>query len=130
MSQFPVHDPRFGPPPPTPRTSGVKTLLIVLGIFGGIFLLTCGACCGVGAWTIRTGLAKDARRVEARIQDHPVVLDKIGALQECKYSFTATTNRGFEDAEYDRVFEIKGTKGNGLVLTSELFGQYVSILLR
>ena len=68
--------------------------------------------------------------MEARIKEHPVVPDKIGALQECKYSFAATTNRGFEDAEYDRVFEIKGTKGSGLVLTSELFGQYVSILLR
>ena len=86
---------------------GSTVLLIVLGVV--VLLVAVGAV----AWL---GLDLIAEQVKADIEDNPVIVEHIGRIESIELDLLASGDTPGDDTF---VFELKGTKGNG-VLTVEV----------
>jgi hypothetical protein len=109
----PTPPPPFGhfphaPPPPKSR----KRLVWILVGVGGLATVL---CCGGFGLLAYFGFGIISTEVRNQVRDHPVVVEYIGEIESFEMSFTesAATN---DDETF--VYEIKGTKGTG-VLTAK-----------
>ena len=87
---------------------GSTVLLIVLGV---VVLLVVAV--GAVTWY---GLDLVAEQVKADIEDNPVIVEHIGRIESIELDFSASADAPGDDTF---VFELKGTKGSG-VLTAEV----------
>jgi hypothetical protein len=99
---------------PADRRSDGKIGTVLLVILGILVVVGVGFYF-VGKW----GLDLVAEQVKADIQDHPVILEHIGAIEEIEFDFGATTAIEADDVF---VFNLKGGKGNG-VLTAQVVSE-------
>ncbi|MHC4959907.1 MAG: hypothetical protein ACYTGN_16200 [Planctomycetota bacterium] len=82
-------------------TGWVVILGLVIAIVVGVVAL--------GSW----GLDVIAEQVKLDIQDHPLILEHIGSIETIELDFTASAAQDDENAF---VFNLKGSKGNGLLI--------------
>jgi hypothetical protein len=95
-------------------------LLVILGILVAL---------GVGGYFVmKWGFNFVAEDVKADIQDHPAILEHIGAIEEIEFDFGATTAlKGEANNVY--VFQLKGGKGKGtLTATVETDGDHERVV--
>ena len=94
-----------------------------------LYLITIGiiAFVGIGVYTVITGKQEDADEIAAEFRNHPVVIEQLGGISECSYNFMG--NIGDRDG-VDDVYNVKGPKGAGHLMVSEIFYLVVSIKLR
>ena len=81
----------------------------------------------LGAFVIVTGLQEDADKVADMVRDHPIVIEQLGGIDECKYNTFASLNEGGKRTD---VFNVRGPKGSGQFVTFEFFYEFRSIILR
>ena len=93
----------------------------VLGVGGVAAFVT------VATIAIRYFGDEDAQKVAEKVRNHPLVLEKLGGIDECKMNFGASLNEGGKRTD---VFDVRGPKGSGQFVTYELFYDYRSIKLR
>ncbi len=111
-------------------SDNTNTILVwVLAGIGAALLLCCGIGLGVFVWVGRSvdtmvedvgtvieagideGLEEFDRQVQADIEDHPVIVEHIGAITELKHDFDLSTDEPGDVW----VFHISGDKGSGLL---------------
>ncbi|MCC9604429.1 hypothetical protein LOC68_28090 [Blastopirellula sp. JC732] len=94
---------------------------IVLWILVGLF--SAGAI-GVLAYTVVT-MASDHMEEEARkaFADNPVILEHIGEWEECTTNLQKTGNYERTRHVHVVVFDLKGTKGSGVLVVTEMDNQ-------
>lgn len=93
------------------RSSGSRTLFIVLGIIGGLMVLGCLGIVGIvglGYW----GLSVVTDQAMAALNDNPVVQQRVGRITELDVDWTGT---GLEEGENVFVFEFTSAKATGVV---------------
>jgi hypothetical protein len=98
--------------------------LSVLGVLG---VVAVAAFITVAVIAIRYFGDEDAQKVAAQVRHHPLVLEKLGGIDECKMNFAASLNEGGKRTD---VFDVRGPKGSGQFVTHERFYHWVSIKLR
>lgn len=91
-----------------------------------LVLLGVGSCVTTGVVAVRKGGESDAREVAELVRRHPVVIEKLGGIDECRMNFVASLNADTDT----NVFEVRGPKGRGRLVASEGFLEYESIKLR
>lgn len=107
---------------PPKRSS--NTWLWVLGIGGGVMLLLCCGC-GVGmyyAWQGVTGVM--GGWVKEQVADDPVIKEHIGEVESVTLNLIAVGEEAERNppvkGEEKLVFDIKGSKGSGKLLGSQI----------
>ncbi len=83
-------------------------------------MMGCGGCAVLtvlaiffGGWAmVRLGLDVFANDVEFELRDNPVIIEHIGRIEELEVDLTASLSTPEDD---DFVFEVRGTKGSGLI---------------
>ncbi len=112
----PYQSPKFGAPQPQ-RSSTTKILLWVLGIFGGLGLLSCGCCTGIFYF----GMSVLSNEVETEFGSHPLVVEKIGTVSSISFNFSATGALGEDNL---LLFDMVGDKGQAkIICDSDEFGE-------
>ncbi len=106
--------------PEQPHQSGSRLRLALIGI--GVL-----AFFGVGVWAILTGMQEDANKAADIVRDHPIVIEQLGGIDKCKYNTGASLNEGGKRTD---VFDVRGPKGSGQLVTFEFFYEFRSIILR
>ena len=96
-------------------------LWVGLGSFGVVSFIT------LAVLVIRMSGRDDAKKVVEQIHRHPLVLEKLGGIEECEMNFLASLNEGGKNTD---VFNVRGPKGSGQFVTHERFFSYDSIKLR
>ena len=76
----------------------IAVIVVIVAIGVGVFLLA------------RMGLDMFGEQVKAELRDHPVILEQIGDIKECKLDLKAT---GTLEKEDWFVFDLVGGKANG-----------------
>ena len=101
---------------PPPQKSGMSTLMIVLIVFGLIFLLCCGGCVGSCYFAGRAaGPVALMGAVLPRVQSNPEVVEKLGSPVE-PASLPTSPNADLSQGATSSVdFDISGPKGKGKV---------------
>jgi len=117
MSQAP-NNPFDNPPEhEQQRQSGSNTWLWVLGILGGLFLLTALICCGAiyfGSQRIGGFIAETA--VE-EFRDDPVIQEHIGEITSSNVNFGEAIKQASEEGDSgSMVFDVSGDKGSGKII--------------
>lgn len=111
---------------PRPRSKGPS--LRLLAIVGGIGLCAVIGFITVGVLVIRKSGEEDAVKVADMVRNHPVVIEQLGGIDECKMNFWDSLNEEGTDTD---VFDVRGPKGSGQFVTEEsLFVGFFSIRLR
>ena len=87
--------------------SSGKTSTVVLIVVGAVVVIVVGL-----GLLVMWGLDVVAEQVKADIQDNPVILEHIGRIESIDFEFMAT---GAAQGEDTLVFNLKGTKGEGVV---------------
>ncbi len=82
---------------------------------------------GLGAYVIVTGLQEDANKVAAMVRDHPILIEQLGGIDECRYNYGGSLGEGGKRTD---IFDVRGPKGTGQFETYELFFKIRSIILR
>jgi hypothetical protein len=104
------------PVPQQPKGSGIKILVIVLGLFvvlGGGFGLF---CCGGGLWIANLGLNVLEADLEAQLRDHPTVLEHLGEIESFEMDWVKS---GSIDDGDTFVYHVVGSKDEAeLTITS------------
>lgn len=112
MSQ-PLDSPQFGAPP---KKSGMSTVMIVLIVFGLIFLLCCGGCIGTCYFAGQAaGPVALMGAVLPRVQTSPEVIEKFGSPVEPAGLPTSPNANLSQGATSSVDFDISGPKGKGTV---------------
>ncbi|WP_425615080.1 hypothetical protein NA78x_004969 [Anatilimnocola sp. NA78] len=95
----------------------IKVSLVLLAII---------AFCGLGGFVIRSGKQDDADKLAAEMGNHPVVVEQLGGIEECSYSFIGSLNEGRKRHVYD----VRGPKDSGQIVTREFLFTVISTKLR
>ena len=105
------------PQPQRQSSGGGNTWLWVLGIIGGLMLVSAIACCGL-AWyggSQMSGLIADAAMEE--FADDPVVVEHIGEITDSEMDFgEAIKASQKEDNVAVMIFNVEGDKGSGKII--------------
>jgi hypothetical protein len=80
-----------------------------------------------GVFAIITFLHEDANKAAHMVRNHPIVIEQLGGIDECKYNFAASL---YEGGKRTDVFDVRGPKGTGQLVTFEFFYEFRSIVLR
>jgi hypothetical protein len=109
-----------------PRSKGPS--LRLLAIVGVIGLCAVIGFITLGVLVIRKSGEEDAVKVADMVRNHPVVIEQLGGIDECKMNFWDSLNEEGTDTD---VFDVRGPKGRGQFVTEEsLFVGFFSIRLR
>lgn len=82
---------------------------------------------GLGAYVIITEKHKDATKVADMVRNHPIVIERLGHIEECKWNSAASLNEG---GKRTQVFDVRGSRGSGQFVTFEFLHKFRSITLR
>lgn len=107
---------------PQPRRGG-SVWPWVLGIGGGVVLLLCCGCGLFGYFGFTGVMGVLEGMVRDQIKDDPVIVQHIGELQSVKTNLTATGEEKQRNPQPGRnvlVFDVKGTKGSGQVVGTQV----------
>ncbi len=106
---------------PPKRSTSVWTW--VLGIGGG-FLLAGLLCCGCIGFVFYFGVNQMHEQVKQQIQNDPVIQQHIGQVQSVSTNFQASVKEIQENppppGDNVLTFDVKGTKGEGLLVGTQL----------
>lgn len=105
----PPLDPHYGQPQPKRSTAWIWILLLLVIGGGGLLM-----CCGGGGALVYFGLGVMGEEVAEQLRDHPVIQEQLGGIDEIDVDFTASAARD-DDEEF--VFNVKGPKGSGTLIT-------------
>ncbi|MEX0712056.1 MAG: hypothetical protein WD278_06880 [Pirellulales bacterium] len=126
----------------TPRGTGSGRPLTVPGVWSGMspkvrFLVGVPAlgvvlglvtiCSGVGYLGVKTFGNLEGQRVAELVEDHPLVLEKLGGIERCEFNLAADL---IEAGRSEQLYDVRGPKGSGQLIAVERFYQYRSIKLR
>lgn len=114
MSQF--NDPTFGNPPPPPRSSGMKWVLIVLVVLGLLALVCCGGCAAFTYWGYTVGAKQAGLEVAAQVEDDPAVQEHLGDNLELMMNLSSSTQEQQQRGRQVLVFDATGSKGSGTII--------------
>lgn len=104
----------YGSPPPAPRSSGMKIVWILLGLFGVLGLVCCGGCVGFTFW----GMSAGAKEIAKQVEGTPAMQEHIGTVESASMNLTATAQYAQENPGSDNVavIDVKGSKGSGQLI--------------
>jgi hypothetical protein len=124
--------PNFQQPVPPKKSSGLKTVLIVLGIFGGLGLLCCGGFVAMGVWGVGQAKTALAGQVRSMVETNPDFMSEIGTVQSFETNLMASGQESQKGNAGAIVFDVVGSNGKGrLIVQQEPGGQEMqSIILR
>lgn len=123
-------------PPPQPSSSGLKVILIVLGLVFGILLLIVLACGALGFIASRavSSIGKEFENVVVttmanesvqRYQDHAAVQEHIGEIKVYQFE-----NPGFDLMNRPVLrLKVEGEKGEGKIVFQRRFGRPQKVVL-
>ena len=85
-----------------------------------VLIFGCGGCAVIvvlamvfGGWALmKLGLGVFADEVESELRSNPVIIEHVGRIEEFELDLSASVA---EAGDEDFVFEVRGTKGSGLV---------------
>ncbi|WP_254512185.1 hypothetical protein [Anatilimnocola floriformis] len=104
--------------PTTPKKS--NTLLYVLLGVGGVLLLSCAGCIGLGVYGFGQIGNVLTPKIQPQLQADPVVQEHIGNMTQCEWTITGLVQEVEKNkarhAGRDSAFKVKGDKGEGLVV--------------
>lgn len=103
---------------PAPKKSNAKFWLLGCGITGVLGVVV---CCGGGALMTQFGLSVLAGEFQKQLDGNPVIVEHIGEIESLDMSW-ADTVAGAQNAEggaEELAFQIKGTKGSGVVMIQQ-----------
>lgn len=100
---------------------------ILLMCFGLAGICCCGGFGGIATFVIRMGGDEDAAKVSELVRNHPMVMEKLGGIQECKKDFAASLSEGGKRTD---VFDVRGPKGKAQFITFQLFYEFRFVKLR
>ena len=127
MSQLPpqtpapgqFNNPTLNNPPPAKSKS---PLMLILGIIGGIMLLSLVCCGGLMYYGYTQGAAVVGNEVVSRhgdkLESSPEFQEHVGSIQEAKLNFMATTEAGQQGDPSKLVLDVVGDKGSAQLKTS------------
>ena len=81
----------------------------------------------LGAYVIITEKHKDANKVADMVRNHPIVIEHLGGIDGCTWNTAASLSEGGKRTE---VFDVRGPKGSGQLVTFEFLHKFRSITLR
>ena len=76
---------------------------------------------------MRWGAGLAGQEVADVVRDHPIVLDKLGGIDECTLNFVATAEEAGEDT---LVYDVKGPKGSGRLVVLDVEDVILAVTLR
>ncbi len=97
-----------------------NTLLIVLGVLGGLFLVAAIGCCGFIYWGMGQANALITDAVKTELMGSAAVEEHFGEIQEAKMSMIATGE--VQQSEGDKnllVMDVTGSKGDGQLILKQ-----------
>lgn len=105
--------------PPPPKKSNTW-LWILLGV-GGVLILGCCGCAGLmyfgGQQAMNAGMSVIATQLRPKLAEDPVVQQHIGEIQSLEGDFGASIQESnASGSQGELVFNIKGTKGEGVII--------------
>lgn len=115
----------YGATPPPPSGSNKSKIGLILGIVGGVLLLGCLICGGIGYFIFSFGMGEFEKEVRRRVETHPKMIEHIGTISTFKWQFMesqrATEQRGQPNVAVF-VFAVTGSKGTGSVKAVQMQG--------
>ena len=93
--------------------SGSKILLIILGVFGLLGLLTIGCCVGISMF----GIGALTTAVKDGYADHELVRQHIGEINNISTNFSDTG-----ETDGGMVFDVEGSKASGQIVVYQQQG--------
>ncbi|QDU31957.1 hypothetical protein ETAA8_71190 [Anatilimnocola aggregata] len=101
--------------PVAPKKSNVL-LYVLLGI-GGVALLVCCSCGGIGYFGFNQALGMVAQQIKPQLQTDPVIQEHIGTIDTLSMNMTKSVSEAEQNKKQGfLVFDIKGEKGSGIVM--------------
>jgi hypothetical protein len=104
--------------PTVPKKS--NTLLYILLGVGGILLVSCLGCGGLVYVFGTQGMKMVTAKIQPQVQADPVIREHIGEIKEFTWSITSFAKEYEKNSPRhegrDVCFEVKGDKGEGLVM--------------
>ncbi|MBW3597480.1 MAG: hypothetical protein KY475_09430 [Planctomycetes bacterium] len=109
-------------------SNATKVVLVILAVAGGLLFVCCGGAAALYLMVapsldklgegisqgieqgLSEGLDEFDRQVQADVEDHPLIVEHIGAIQEFRHDWDASMEEPGEDVW---VFDIRGEKGSG-----------------
>jgi hypothetical protein len=120
--------PNFQQPPPARKSSGMKIVLIVMGIFGALGLLCCGGFVAI-AYYGKSGMESQVRSM---VETNPDFMSEIGTVQSFTTNFMASGEEAQKGNDGALVFDVVGSEGKGRLIVQQEPGskEMSSIILR
>ena len=87
---------------------GLRVLILVLAIIGGVVVVGCLGLVGLGLW----GFSELTNQAMAALNDNPVVQQHVGEITEMDVDWTGT---GSEEEDNVFVYTFTGTRASGVV---------------
>lgn len=119
-----------GPPLTVPGVwSGMSAkirFLVAVPVAGSVLGLVT-ICGGIGYLGVKTFGNLEAQRVAELVEDHPLVLEKLGGIERCEFNLAADL---IEAGRWEQFYDVRGPKGSGRLIAVERFYKYRSIKLR
>ncbi len=100
----------YGGPPP--QKTNLTWLWILLGAGGLCIVVCCGGCILMGAMAPGDG----SEEVQAAFESHPSIIEHIGTVTAVEFNFIDSMDY---ESESTFVYDIRGTKGSGQIITEE-----------
>jgi hypothetical protein len=106
-----------------PPKRGTSVWLWVLGIGGGVVLLLCCGCVGLGYFGFTGIMGFMGDMVKQQIENDPVIVEHIGEVKSVTVNYTDTGKEKQNNPQPGRnvlVFDVQGTKGSGQVVGTQV----------
>lgn len=103
------------PQPPAKRQGLSKGCVIAIVVSAVVGVAGIAVLVGAAFFFIKFGLDVVADQIRRDIQDNPVILEQVGAIESIEVDFVASAN---EPSDKAFVFNIEGPNGSGLLTVS------------